>query len=362
MFQEKQKQPRFRKSIAAILIGMMLITTSAPLPVQAGVWGENIASSFLKQVLEVIWQQIKALLFSIAKRVVIELARDAANRLTSGGMNKKPAFITDYKEFLYGVAMDEGLVYMDDLLATYLGGKGSGLSYAVSTGNLSGLGQNYLNYLNLEVKSQFTKDNCKYNLDQYTSNPVRDLSKGNYRVLNATVTYPCNNPLGLSLKTRKEVQKKIMNKRELNKTKAIAGQGFTGVEVDGKTYSPGKVIADMTSEANNLGNSLITDSRDLGELIGAAAGAFVNQAMSNMYQKGFENVSAKLTRELGRADKKIKAARADLERDLGPGAAFLRQADQHIGSRSSGGTGKYTQVQNSIVNFQSDNCTVEQGC
>ncbi|MFA9262408.1 MAG: hypothetical protein ACEQSB_03575 [Undibacterium sp.] len=342
---------RYRQFIATLLIGMMVITISAPTPARAGVWGESIASSLLKQVLETIWEQIQAVLFGIAKRVAVGIARDAANRLTAGGMDHKPAFITDYKQFLFDAAIDEGLLYMDDLLTQTMGGKGSVLNYVAGGGSIQALGKQYMSLLNGEVKAGFAADNCKYTLDQYTPNPLSSIKKGDWRVLNAA-TFPCNNPLGLTNRTKNNVQRRANAKSQQQQIEAIVGKGFTGVkDKNGKTISPGSIIADITADVQTASMKLITGSTKWGELLSSAAGAFVNQALSNMYQKGFEDVSKKINRELGKVDAKLGAARADLHRQLGPGAVFLRNAEQQIGGTGNPGTGKYTGVQTSVVYF-----------
>lgn len=360
-FQQKNKS---RKFIAAFLISVVLVTTSAPLPARAGVWGESIAGEFLGFALKTIWEQIKAILFGIAKRVAVGIARDQANRLTSGGMDKKPAFITDYRQFLIGAAIDEGLLYMDDLLSQTMGGKQSYLNYVASGGSIQALGKQYMSLLNSEVKSAFSTDNCKYNLDQYTSNPLASIAKGDLRVLNAQVTFPCNNPLGLTNQTRQNVQRNVNARKKQSEVEALVGKGFKCIEdKNKKCITPASVISDLTSSAQELPFQLITGSKEWGELLSSAAGAFVNQALSNLYQKGFEDVSKKINRELGKVDSKLNAARADLHRELGPGAVFLRNAEQHIGGNGNPGTGKYSTPVNQLVNFATNpNCTVDQGC
>lgn len=362
---QKQKGIRFRKYIASLLIGAVLFTTAAPLPARAGVWGESIASGLLKQVLEVIWEQIQAVLLGIAKRVAIGLAKDAANRLVAGGSTKKAAFITDYNDYIYGVALDESLIYMNDLLTTATGGKSSALNYVVAGGSLQQLGMNYTNYLNAEVNSAFAKDRCKYNLDQYTPNAMVALGQGDWRVLNAVVGFDCNNPLGMSLNIKDKTQRQMSAAQEIAKTKAVAGQGFTGVEVNGKTITPGSIISNVTGNVENQVVNAIGSSTKWGELLAAAAGAFANQALNNLYQRGFEEVSKNLNRELGKVDNQIRGARQDLQQQLGPGSQFLRNANQQLGGWNGGASssGRYTGTQQSVVNFNSTpNCTVDQGC
>lgn len=352
MFASGSKKRKFQRFMAAFLVGAVLLTTSAPLPAHAGVWGESLASGFLKQALEVIWEQIQALLFGIAKRVAISIARDQANRLTAGGMDKQPAFITDYRQFIYGVVFDEALLYMDDLISQYTGGKNMELNYIAGGGSLQLVGQKYLALLNAEVRTNFSKENCKYNLDQYSPNPIHSLMQGNWRIANAMVTFPCNNPMGMTRHTRQNVERQLATRSQEETAKAIANKGYKCItDKNNKCITPGSLIADVTTNVENSAMDMLKGAGKWGELLSSAAGAFVNQALSNLYQKGFEDVSKKINRELGRVDSKLKAARADLTRELGPGAVFLRNAEQHLNGQGSPGTGRYTGVQQSLVNF-----------
>lgn len=354
MHAQKSKMLRARKYIASLLLGMILITTSVPLPARAGVWGESIAAAFLERALANIWEQIQAVLLGIAKRVAIGLAKDAANRLVAGGSSKKAAFITDYKQYIYGIAIDEGMIYMNDLLTSATSGKSSALNYIIAGGSLQSLGMNYMNYLNAEVNAAFQKDRCKYNLDQYTPNAMISLGQGDWRILNAVVAYDCNNPLGMSLTIKEETQRKMNAQQEIAKTKAIAGQGFLGVEINGKTVSPGSIIADVTGNVEKQVVNMIGTSTKWGELLAAASSAFVNQALNGLFQRGFEMVSQNISRELGKVDQQIRGARQDLQQQLGPGSQFLRNSNQQLGGWSGGSSaGKYTGVQQSVVNFNS---------
>lgn len=359
---ERSRTLAYRRMIASFMMGMMVLTAAAPLPARAGVWGEGLLSMTLKQVLEVIWEQISALLLGIAKRIAVTMAKDAADRLTAGGGAKKATFITDYKEYIYAVALDESLIYMNDLLTTATSGKNSSLNYVIAGGSLQRLGMNYMNYLNAEVKSSFQKARCQYNLDQYTPNAVVSLGQGDWRVLNASISHNCNNPLGMSLIIQDETMRKMQQQQETAKTKAVAGNGFKGVEKDGKTVSPGSIIGEITSETNKAVVKAIGSSSKWGELLAAAASSFVNQSLNNLYQRGFEQVSKNLSRELGKVDKKIGAARKDLAEQLGPGSQFLRSANQQLGGGGGSNAGKYTGAQQSLVQFNTPNCTVDQGC
>ncbi|MFZ1654403.1 MAG: hypothetical protein WAT84_01060 [Candidatus Moraniibacteriota bacterium] len=343
---------RSRKAIASLMILSVVFVGAVPRPVYA--WDAAFGAT-IGEIIQTIREQLLAMLKGIAKRAAIEIARDAANKLVGGGSSKKAAFITDYKEYIYGIALDEGMIYMNDLLTTVTGGKNSALNYVVAGGSLQQLGMNYVNYLNSEVNAAFAADRCKYNLDQYTPNVMVSLGEGDWRTLNAMVSVDCNNPLGLSLMIKEETQKKITQQQEIAKTKAIAGKGFTGLEINGKTVSPGSIIAGVTETTQTEVLKLVGNSTEWGELIAAAAGAFANQALNNIYQKGFESVSKNISRELGKVDSQIRDARTGLQQKLGPGSQFMRNSNQQLGgwSGSASSAGKYTGVQQSLVNFNS---------
>jgi hypothetical protein len=340
----KQKPSLPKRLLASLLMFSVVFTAAAPLPARADVWGGNILGAMLNRALAAIWEQIEALLVGIAKRVALELARDAANRLVAGGSTKKPAFITDYKEYIYGAALDESMIYMNDLLTNVTGGKNSALNYVIAGGSLQTLGMSYANYLNNEVQAAFARDMCRYNLDQYTNDALGSLQKGDWRVFNAVASVPCNNPLGLTLQIKDATQQRYNQKQETAKARAIAGQGFLGVEVNGKVITPGSIIQGVTEKTNTVVLDLVPNAGKWGELLAAAASTFVNQALNNLYQRGFEEVAKNINRELGKVDKDLLKARRSLQQQLGPGSQFLRNANQQVG-------GKYTGVQQSVINF-----------
>lgn len=95
--------------------------------------------------------------------------------------------------------------------------------------------------------------------------------------------------------------------------------------------------------------------QETGKAIAAAAGAFANQAMNNLYQKGFEMVSQNISRELGKVDSEIRGARNDLQQQLGPGSqihAECKPAARRMEWQRFE-HGEVPGVQQSVVNFNS---------
>lgn len=316
-------------------MSFVLMTVPAT-PVKAGIWGEGFASSFMQTAIEKVLEFIENMLKGIAKSLAVQLAVRQANKLTGDGHKNGPSFVTDYKRYIYSIALDESLVYANDFLTQTLGAKYSSLVYVAASGNLQSLGRNYMNYLAAEAKAGLLDNTyCKYNLDQYTNNPLTSLQKGDWRVFNAMVANPCNNPTGYTNQVKRAFQQDLQRRSELARTRVIAGQGYTGTEKNGIITAPGTLIKDITSKAQTTAMDLIPNATGWGEILSAAAGAFVNTVMTNMIQRGFESVAKKVDRELGKVDKKLLDARRDIETQLGPGAAFFRNNVQQVGNAAT---------------------------
>lgn len=329
-------QPTWRRRCATLcLVSFLLIAVPAPVA-RAGVWGESFAANFMEIAINQVLKFIEGTLKGIAKRLAIELAVRQANKVTGHAERNRPSFITDYKNYLYDVALDETMTATNDFLTQTLGAKYSGLVYTAASGNLQSLGRNYMNYLAAEAQVGLAASYCKYTLDQYTTDPVRALQLGDWRVFNAIVANECNNPAGYAQQTRRFFQDDLRRRSEANRVRAIAGGGFLGPEKNGQITAPGAIIRDVTAKAQNMVFDAIPNANDWGEILAAAAGAFVNTMMTNLVQDGFESVSKRVSRELGKVDAKVLEARRDLEQQLGPGAAvFLRNSNQQIGTSNN---------------------------
>lgn len=326
----------WRRRIAVLsLVSILVMAVPAP-AARAGVWGESIASGFMQTAINAILKFIEDTLKGLAKRLAVELAVRQANKLTGHGHKNSPTFITDYKNYLYAVVLDEAVLATNDFLTQTLGAKYSGLVYTAASGNLQSLGRNYMTYLAAEAQLGLSDSYCKYNLDQYTVDPIRSLQQGDWRTFNALIANQCNNPAGYAQQTRRFFQADLERRRKANETRALAGGGFLGAEKNGKITAPGVLIRDVTSEAQTMALKLIPAANGWGEILSAAAGAFVNTMMTNLVQDGFESVSKRVSRELGKVDSKVLEARRDLEQQLGPGAAFLlRNTGQQVGANSN---------------------------
>ena len=342
-------------------MALFLFTTTPVKHVHAGVWGESFGSMFAQVGIEKVFAYLEQILQGIAKRLVVELAVRKANELTGDGNKNSPSFITDYKRYIYSVALDESMVFANDFLTETLGGKASGLVYTAATGGLQSLGRNYMNYLAAEARSGLTKGYCTYSLDQYTNDPILSLQAGDWRVFNAILANPCNNPAGYTNEVKQAFEMDLQKRSEIAKTKAIASQGFIGTEKNGIVTAPGVILKDLVSNVQKTSLELIPNANGWGEILAAAAGAFTNQMMTNLFQKGFESVAKKVDRELGKVDGKVIEARKDLQKELGPGANFFRNINQQTGGTSNWkipGGGQQT----GVITWETKNCTVDQGC
>ncbi len=331
---------RWRKRIVVLFVAGCLWTAN-PQPAQAWVAPYD---AIVRTALANLWEAIEGILKGLAKRLAVELAIRKANEVTGDGHKNSPTFITDYKQYLQQAVLTETSIVANDFLTETLGGKYSGLVYTVASGNLQNLGRNYVSYLATEAQAGLTNTPCKYTLDQYTVDPIRSLQQGNWRVFNALIANPCNNPAGYSTEVRKFFQADLKQRAERAKVKAIANQGFLGPEKNGVLTAPGILIKELTANTQALPGQLITQASKWSEILSAAAGAFTNTVMSNLVQRGFESVAKKVDRELGKVDKQVLDARKQIEEELGPGAYFLRNTIQQLGAGSNSTSGQQGNV------------------
>lgn len=349
----------WRKRIATFFIAGFLI---AAVPRPAYAWGDYMGNAF-GSFMDYMFATIDGLLRGIVKKIAVELAVRTANKVTGNGNKNSPSFITDYKRYIYDIALNESLVFADNFLTETLGGKVSGLVYTAASGGLQSLGRNYMNYLAGEARNELNKGYCQYSLDQFSNDPIKDLGLGNWRVLNAIVANPCNNPAGYTNQVKQAFQQDLQRRAELARTKAIASQGFIGTEKNGQVTAPGVILKDLISKAQGTAFDLITQATGWSEILAAAAGAFSNQVITNLFQNGFESVAKKVDRELGKVDKSVMDARRDIERQLGPGANYFRNINQ----QTNGGNNNWNipggKTQTGIITWPTTpNCTVDQGC
>lgn len=324
-----------KRSGRIFILFIFLASAVFPAPVRAGYWGEEWMATFWQDMSGKIWAQMQAVILTNVKMLVINAINRQVEGLVGGVNGSGALFITNWEQYLIKVPEEENKLYMNDLLSQSTRGKCSGLNYeSIAKGKFD---MNYISTLcqSANFSSRGSDALLQVTIDQYSSAPLKDIQEGNWRTLNAMFNNPANNPFGFSMMAWEAQQKDLARRQEQAKTKAIAGQGFTGVEVNGVTVTPGRTVADLIQNVKTLGNNVLANAKDPGEFIGGVIGAVANQVITQMLQKGFDQVNTAIAREQNKFNKQIKDAAQDINKQLGPASQYIKGVNQLTGTANA---------------------------
>lgn len=325
-----------KQCVRVLVLLIMLAGTVFPVPVRAGYWGEEWMATFWQTAADKMWAQMQAVILTNVKMLVINAINRQIEGLVGGVNGSGALFITNWEQYLIKVPEEENRLYMNDLLSQSTRGKCSGLNYeSIAKGKFD------MNYISTLCQSANFASNTGSNalmqvtIDQYSAAPLKDIQEGNWRTLNAMFSNPANNPFGFSLMAWEAKQRDLIQRQERAKTEAIAGQGFLGVKKDGITVTPGRTVADLVQNIKTLGNNVLANAKDPGEFIGGVISAVANQVITQMLQKGFDQVNTAIAREQNKFNKQIKDAAQDINKQLGPASQYIKGVNQLTGSANA---------------------------
>lgn len=277
--------------IKNLLIAFFVLSTIVALTpyASAGVWGEPIVAAMLGEKMRRIYEELMNAMIAAAKKQAIIEYNKTVTQMVAGG----PLFITNWEQFLVEEPAQKTELYMNDFFTSLTKGKGSSLNY-LSSGSHSFEG-NYASQLVRDVQgSLLGNKNPQFNFQEYADHPSEMFSQGNLRAFTAFISYPVNNPFGLSLLAQDEMNKKMEEETREAEIKAIAYQGYIAKEKDGKVITPGSTIKDIISNAEDLPNKILANARSLPEVI---ATVIVKQAGKTLRQ-GIGDIQSKLQKEV----------------------------------------------------------------
>lgn len=309
----------FPKSFLAILLLLTLFFSPIQTP-RANAW-DAIPAALFKQLLENIQTQINGMILGMLKKQALANLNTQINSLVGGGVNGSPAFITNWQDYLFNDPANQTRAYMNDYLSRMTSGRGTYSGY-ISEG-FSGAGAN--NYL-AELK-QIGINSIKNNdsLDNvpkatYEGDPDQMFASGNFRNMSLYLS-GTNNPWAFDVATQNAYQTKLDQAKEIQKNKSLAYQGFKGTGEKGfnsTITNPGSLIKEAVANVQNLGNNIIANANNPGEIIGAV----VSQMITQSIQQGFSAVQRKAMQQNYSVQNKINDEINNTINTSGPGARF----------------------------------------
>lgn len=319
------------------LIGVFTLTFSinfffsAP-PAHAQFWGTaNIFSDLMMNIVNNIQEQIKGAVLGALQTALATALNSQVGQLVGGTSAANALFITDWNDYLYGATTYRTKLLMNDFFTITTRGKYASANY-VGIGDTSAtVAGNYPAYLVARAAASMPEQTddlgigmgSSYDLDEYAPNPDAIFRGGNFRGLNAFISNPANNPFGFTLQAQTYYARRYSAEVETARTKSQSS-GFLGKEVNGRTIAPAQTIADMVSNTQNIGNTLIAAANNPAQFLSGVVNAVVNKAIGNLVQNGIGRVQASIRREVQKVDQQLYK----FNKQLKPGAQFLREANQ----------------------------------
>ena len=343
----------FRKALLTVLFFSFLATSAvgSALPARAGYWGESLMTGLLEQVWDAVKRQIEGALLATLKVAAVSALNSKVGQMIGGTSVGDALVITDWYDFIYTRPAEQATLYLNDFFTMSTRGKYSSANYIGSRDVPDSVAGNYPAYLVATAKQAMPAGEVipQYDLDQYTANPQTLFAEGDFRGLNAMVSNPMNNPFGYTLSATTYAATKMNQAIEIAKTEAQSS-GFIGKKDKGKTITPAATIENMLNDAQNIGNNIISAAENPG-VVDSIVTAMVNKLVTNMIQKGVGKIQANIQKEVNRVDNQVVKALDKVNKELGPGAQFLKETSQ-----------KTDVVKAYTSPPPSANCTVDQGC
>lgn len=320
-----------RKASQPTIISVMMLLTMAfclfPQRAQADVWGASMMATIEGIVITRLQHEIEGMLLGTQKMAAIQMLNSKVGQLIGGASGGQPLFITDYNEFLYQTPRQKSRLYMNDFFSTMTRGKESSANY-ISSGEGSGLGENYPSYLVTSAKSVTTESGGTpvYTLDQRGG--INNLD--NPQTFNDFVSNEANNPMGAQLLAQEVWQNELAKEQGAAQVKALTSGGFLGEEKNGVIVTPAGSIEAVTTNAADLPNKMIAGATNPGELLSGVVSAMANKLVSGLIQKGVGEVQSKISREIRNVDNKLSGAMSGQIQQLGPAVQYMGNINKNV--------------------------------
>ena len=203
-------------------------------------------------------------LMPILKNAIVKTVYEMVENEVGTGNNGKPAFVTDWYDYLYTQPEQQTRVQMNSFFNSVSAGRLSSLNY-------EGAGQAYDQYLKKQAETSIYGSDQAFvtNIQNYASDPSTQMfDNGNFKAFSSYLECP-NNPWCYSM----EAEKQYSSLSDINRTvaeKTVNDDGFLPKKVDGKIVTPGAMYQSAMEGVDQLGNQLIVNAITNEDLQGVA--------------------------------------------------------------------------------------------
>lgn len=264
------------KPLIALFLAGFLLTSPLAVP-QADAWFPG-ADAVIAEKMREVYETIQAFMVGAAKQAAIQSLNQEVSFLVTGRSSQGVMFVTDWKDYLVTQPDRQAKLYMNAYIDQITAGRGSLSQYIPAGSEGFGLaGGNYIN--SLRVGAQNGILNPTQPVTTYVGNPSQMFASGNFRNLSLYLS-GINNPWAFNL----NVQQKLDETRQTNQlaaqTRSIAGQGFPGTDINGKTVTPGIVTKENLVNVQKMGLDSIANAQNMPAIITAIVSKIITTSIT----------------------------------------------------------------------------------
>jgi len=288
-----KKNHKIKKSIATICLSAFIFSFVSVPTVRAEFWGTNFGAAIMQNAWTEMYEMIKSQAVAYLKKEAAKQISKQIKKIITGEDSGEAFAISDYGDFIYGVAKKEAEKQMDDFFAEINSGLSEGTREIMRSAE-----EAVMKELNPEVP-KVTLDEHIYADDPLAALFVQGADEDGNSVGGGWTAYhelsqgKVNHPLRVYLEAKRQAAAKIAEIEETQKTKATAGQGFDTIK-----GLPGSVVSQVTAAAEKLPLDFIANATSIKEVLANLA----TTAIGELFNQGMEYASSQVDAQISKIE------------------------------------------------------------
>lgn len=308
----KNKILRPKKTI--LLLFFAFISVLSPNATPAKAW-ETIPAFLMHEAWLTVTETIKGIQLGMAQQAAAEALSRQMSFLITGRSTGGAMFVTNWQSYLTRQPQMQANIFINDYISQVTRGRGSITGYipAGSEGvgvNFSFTGQMAQSARNItsgQTQAQVT----------FRGDPSRIFSGAKpFQNLNLYLS-GINNPWAFNINVQQKYQEELQQQQLIAQTKATSS-GFLPLESNGAVVNPAGLIQAQVAKVQNMGIDIITNAKNLPQVISGAVSMTINQAM----RSGIGQMEAMAQREISGVRNNVNNQLNSAVRQVGPGALY----------------------------------------
>ena len=308
---------------------ILLVVLLIPKPSYA--WADGVTGALIKQSLEQIERGIEGTILGAVKTAAVTSIVGQVDRLLGGVGVGNPRYIRNYDDYLRLQPQMEAETQVHNFLARTYRSLGSSANYTNASGASGGVGGTYVSGLEKTAKAAISKDNYRYDLNEYCADPEAALKQGDLRCLDAWRNNPANNPYGAALRAESEYQRIRDDIRFQRQIMATSSGFLPGTDPKtGQIVTPSGTVSAVYNDAKTLANKILAAASNPAELASGVVFALVNRTINTMAAKAAGAVEDLVDKTVGKAVTEINKISGEVGKTLRTVDGYILTADGYL--------------------------------